>query len=55
MEPGWIDPEEEIVRMMRENAAAVTGRDVMVNLRAGSSDARFYRYAGVRSVVVRVA
>ena len=40
--------------MVRENAAAVTGRDVVVNLRAGFSDARFYRHAGVPSVVYGV-
>ena len=53
-EPSWTDPEEEIVRAVRDNAAAVTGQDVVVNLRAGSSDARFYRHAGVPSVVYGV-
>ena len=53
-EPSWTDPEEEIVRAVRESAAAVTGRDVVVNLRAGFSDARFYRHAGVPSVVYGV-
>ena len=53
-EPSWTDPEEEIVRAVRENALAVTGRDVVVNLRAGFSDARFYRHAGVPSVVYGV-
>ena len=54
-EPSWTDAEEEIVRAVCENAAAVTGRDVVVNLRAGFSDARFYRHAGVPSVVYGVA
>ena len=54
-EPSWTHPEEEIVRAVRENAAAVTGRDVVVNLRAGFSDSRFYRHAGVPSVVYGVA
>ena len=54
-EPSWTDPEEEIVRAIRESAAAVTGGDVVVNLRAGFSDARFYRHAGVPSVVYGVA
>ena len=53
-EPSWTDPKEEIVRAVRENAAAVTGRDVVVNLRVGFSDARFYRRAGVPSVVYGV-
>ena len=72
-EPSWTDPEEEIVRAVRENVNflpphvratcngphfivyAVTGQDVVVNLRAGFSDARFYRHAGVPSVVYGVA
>ena len=54
-EPSWTEPEEEIVRAIRENAAAVTGRDVVVNLRAGFSDARFWRHAGVPSVVYGVS
>ena len=53
-EPSWTDPEEAIVRAVRENAAAVTGREVVVNLQAGFSDARFYRHAGVPSVVYGV-
>ena len=53
-EPSWTDPEEAIVRAVRKNAAAVTGRDVVVNLRAGFSDARFWRHAGVPSVVYGV-
>ena len=53
-EPSWTDPQEAIVRAVRENAGAVTGRDVVVNLRAGFSDARFYRHAGVPSVVYGV-
>ena len=54
-EPSWTDPEEEIVRTVCENAAAVTGRDAVVNMRGGFSDARFYRHAGVPSVVYGVA
>ena len=54
-EPSWTDPEEKIVRAVCENAAMVTGRDVVVNLRAGFSDARFYRHAGVPSVVYGLA
>ena len=54
-EPSWTDPGEAIVRAARENAAAFTGRDVVVNLRAGFSDARFWRHAGVPSVVYGVA
>ena len=53
-EPSWTDPGDDVVRAVRENAAAVTGRDVVVNLRAGFSDARFWRHAGVPSVVYGV-
>ena len=53
-EPSWTEPEEEIVWAVRENAAGVSGRDVVVNLRAGFSDARFWRHAGVPSVVYGV-
>ena len=53
-EPSWTEPGDDVVRLVRENAAAVTGRDVAVNLRAGFSDARFWRHAGVPSVVYGV-
>ena len=53
-EPSWTDPGDDIVRAVCANAAAVTGRDVVVNLRAGFSDARFWRHAGVPSVVYGV-
>ena len=53
-EPSWTEPGDDVVRAVRENAAAVTGRDVVVNLRAGFSDARFWRHAGVPSVVYGV-
>ena len=53
-EPSWTEPGDEVVRAVRENAAAVSGRDVVVNLRAGFSDARFWRHAGVPSVVYGV-
>ena len=54
-DPSRTDPGEEIVRAFCENAATTTGRVVVVNLRAGFSDARFYRHAGVPSVVYGVA
>ena len=53
-EPSWTDPGDDVVRVVRENAAAVSGREVVVNLRAGFSDARFWRHAGVPSVVYGV-
>ena len=53
-EPSWTEPGDDVVRAVRENAAAVTERDVVVNLRAGFSDARLWRHAGVPSVVYGV-
>ena len=53
-EPSWTEPGDDVVRAVRANAAAVTGRDVVVNLRAGFSDARFWRHASVPSVVYGV-
>ena len=53
-EPSWTDPGDDVVRTVRENAAAVSGRDVVVNLRVGFSDARFSRRAGVPSAVYGV-
>ena len=53
-EPSWTEPGDDVVRAVRENAAAVTARDVVVNLRAGFSDARFWRHAGVPSAVYGV-
>ena len=54
-EPSWTEPEEEIVRAVCANAAVFTGKNVVVNLRMGFSDARFWRHAGVPSVVYGVA
>ena len=53
-EPSWTDPGEEMVRAVRENAVAVAAGAVVVNLRAGFSDARCYRHAGAPSVVYGV-
>lgn len=53
--PNWTEPDHELVRLVRDNARAVTGSDIAVNLRPGFSDARFYRLRGVPSVVYGVA
>jgi succinyl-diaminopimelate desuccinylase len=45
------DPTHEIVRLTARNASAITSDNVVVNLRVGFSDARFYRIVGVPSVV----
>jgi len=49
-EPTVTEPSDEIVRLTAANAAAVAP-GVVVNMRVGFSDARFYRLAGVPSVV----
>jgi succinyl-diaminopimelate desuccinylase len=49
-EPTVTEPSNEIVQRTAANAAAVADRPV-VNMRVGFSDARFYRLAGVPSVV----
>jgi acetylornithine deacetylase/succinyl-diaminopimelate desuccinylase-like protein len=45
------DPAHEIVRLTARNAAAVMSSNVVANIRVGFSDARFYRIAGIPSVV----
>lgn len=50
-EPNWTDPAHEIVARTRANAAAFLGRAPACNMRLGFSDARFYRYRGIPSVV----
>jgi succinyl-diaminopimelate desuccinylase len=50
-EPNFTDPGHEIVRLVARNAAAATGRKAAVNMRVGASDARWFRLAGVPTVV----
>lgn len=50
-DPSWTDPEHEIVRRVVENATVVLGRAPAVNMRVGASDSRWYRMAGVPTVV----
>jgi acetylornithine deacetylase/succinyl-diaminopimelate desuccinylase-like protein len=50
-EPNVTDPTQEIVRLVVEHARSVTGRTVVANMRPGFSDSRFYRAAGIPSVV----
>lgn len=50
-EPNVTDPSQEIVRLVVEHAREVTGGTVVANMRPGFSDSRFYRAAGIPSVV----
>ena len=50
-EPNVTDPSEEIVRLVVKHARTVTNATVVANMRPGFSDSRFYRAAGIPSVV----
>lgn len=50
-EPNVTDPSEELVRLVVKHARTVTGATVVANMRPGFSDSRFYRAAGIPSVV----
>ena len=50
-EPNWTDPAHEIVMRTRASAAEYLGRAPACNMRLGFSDARFYRYRAIPSVV----
>jgi succinyl-diaminopimelate desuccinylase len=50
-EPNWTAPDEEIVRFVHRNAAAVLGIPVGISIRPGFSDGRFFRQLNVPTVV----
>jgi len=50
-EPNHTDPGAPLVRICAAAAREVTGGDVAVNMRVGGSDARWFRMAGVPTVV----
>jgi acetylornithine deacetylase/succinyl-diaminopimelate desuccinylase-like protein len=50
-EPNHTDPGSELVRRCAASARDVVGADVAVNMRVGGSDARWFRMAGVPTVV----
>lgn len=50
-EPNHTDPGSELVRRCAAAAREVVGADVAVNMRVGGSDARWFRMAGVPTVV----
>ena len=50
-EPNHTDPAQEIVRRTAAAAAEVLGGPCAVNMRVGGSDARWFRMAGVPTVV----
>jgi acetylornithine deacetylase/succinyl-diaminopimelate desuccinylase-like protein len=50
-EPNHTDPSHEIVRHTAAAAAEVLGTPCAVNMRVGGSDARWFRLAGLPTVV----
>ncbi len=50
-EPNHTDPAADIVRLTHAAAEEVLGGTVAVNMRVGGSDARWFRMAGVPTVV----
>jgi succinyl-diaminopimelate desuccinylase len=50
-EPSFTDPENELVRSCFAAAAAVMGKNPAVNMRVGGSDSRWFRMAGIPTIV----
>jgi acetylornithine deacetylase/succinyl-diaminopimelate desuccinylase-like protein len=50
-EPSFTDPDAEIVRCVARAAQEVLGETPVVNMRVGGSDSRWFRMAGVPTVV----
>ena len=50
-EPNVTDPGEEIVKLVIKHASGTVQGPVVANMRPGFSDSRFYRTAGIPSVV----
>lgn len=48
-DPTWTNPEHELAGLLRKNATAIIGHTPATTIRAGFSDARFYREHGVPS------
>ncbi len=51
VEPNFTDPKAMLVRRCAAAARDVVGADIAVNMRVGASDARWFRLAGVPTVV----
>jgi acetylornithine deacetylase/succinyl-diaminopimelate desuccinylase-like protein len=50
-EPNHTDPDSELVRRCAAAAEEVTGAKIAVNMRVGGSDSRWFRMAGIPTVV----
>lgn len=51
-DPNYTSPEHDIIQLGVKIGKEVTGRDCVANMRVGASDSRWYRAAGVPTVVV---
>jgi acetylornithine deacetylase/succinyl-diaminopimelate desuccinylase-like protein len=49
-DPTWTNPEHELAGLVRKNAAEILGQPPVATIRAGFSDARFYRERGIASI-----
>ena len=49
-DPTWTNPEHELAGLVRKNAAEILGHPPAATIRAGFSDARFYRERGIPSI-----
>jgi len=50
-DPNWCEPDSELARIVRRNAAALTGIEPANVIGLGNTDARLWRYRGVPAVV----
>lgn len=53
-EPNWTDPDEEIFKIMLENAQEINKEKTVISLRSGFDDSRFYRYKNIPAVLLGV-
>jgi acetylornithine deacetylase/succinyl-diaminopimelate desuccinylase-like protein len=49
-DPNWTEPGHELAGLVRRNAARLLGHTPVATIRAGFSDARFYREHGIASI-----
>ena len=50
-EPNWTHPDHPLVRAVRENGRVATGAEPLPLIRLGATDARWFRAAGIPTVV----
>jgi succinyl-diaminopimelate desuccinylase len=50
--PNYTNPKEEIVQILFNNVKAITGREPVFRVAAGSTDCRYWRFKGIPAAVV---